>query len=338
LFLAGTTQSANFPNIGAGVMQTAYGGGTGTSSDMILYKCTAAGGNTGIGCYFGGGGANLRDIGNSIAYLPVGTGKIFVFGSTQSAGLSVANNIPGNTFYNATFQGGSPVSWDMFFLECSPDFKTKYLATYVGSSNGADYLGNTGTQITGKQMLLLSDTSIGIFTTSHTNQSAAAFLPNVMSTTGVFDNVKTNGNNDAWIFFKLDIKDLTGAIDAGDAPISYGKAAFQIDTLNGVGAKITLGNRVDVDNFYPSAPGTTATFDNNEGSGTPRKAGTTMFYDIGASGAANVNDEDALTIVPDVVIITGTYSMTIPYYNNCGQTATIYGFVDFNRDGDFDCR
>ncbi len=333
LFIAGTTASTNFPNIGTGVMQTTNGGG---ASDMILFKCTASGGTAGsTGCYYGGSSAGLRDIGNSIAYLPVGTGKIFVFGSTQSsAGMNPANNITGNTFYNATFQGGSPVSWDMFFLECSPDFKTKYLATYVGSSNGADYLGNTGTQITGKQMILLSDTSIGIFTTTHTNQTIAAFLPNVISASGVFDNTKSNGTNDAWILFKLDIKDLSGDIDGGDAPISYGKAAFQIAT-SGANTTLSLGNKVDGDIYYPFVPGVTALFDNNEGNINPRKATTTMYYDIGATGPATANDEDALTTVPDVVKANATYSVTIPYYNNSGQTCTIYGFIDFNIDGDF---
>jgi hypothetical protein len=330
LFIAGTTASANFPNIGAGVMQTAYGGGTGTATDMILFKCPASGGNTGIGCYYGSNNNNSRDIGNSIAYLPVGTGKIFVFGSTQSAtGMATANNITGNTFYNAVYQMGTPVSYDMFFLECSPDFKTKYLATYVGGA-GADYLGNTGNQITGKQMILLSDTSIGIFTTTH----GATLLPNVISASGVFDNTKSNGNNDAWIFFKLDIKDLAGDIDGGDAPISYGKAAFQIAT-SGANTTLSLGNKIDGDIYYPVAPGTTALFDNNEGNINPRKATTTMYYDIGAAGPATANDEDALTAIADVVKANPTYSVTVPYYNNSGQTCTIYGFIDFNIDGDF---
>jgi hypothetical protein len=331
LFIAGTTASNNFPNIGTGVMQTAYGGGTGTATDMILFKCPASGGvTTGTGCYYGSNNNNSRDIGNSIAYLPVGTGKIFVFGSTQSAtGMATANNITGNTFYNATYQAGSPVSYDMFFLECSPDFKTKYLATYVGGA-GADYLGNTGNQITGKQMILLSDTSIGIFTTTH----GATLLPNVISASGVFDNTKSNGTNDAWILFKLDIKDLSGDIDGGDAPINYGKAAFQIAT-SGANATLSLGNKVDGDIYYPVAPGATALFDNNEGNINPRKTTTTMYYDIGASGPVTANDEDALTTVPDVVKANATYSVTIPYYNNSGQTCTIYGFIDFNIDGDF---
>jgi hypothetical protein len=330
LYLVGTISSNNFPNIGGGVIQTTYGGGTGTASDMILFKCPASGGNNGIGCYYGGGGNNIQDIGNSIAYLPVGTGKIFVFGSTQSVTMPVANNIAGNTFYNTVFQGGIP-SWDMFFLECSPDFKTRYLATYVGGTGG-DYLGNTGVQITGKQMLLLSDTSIGIFTTSHS--ANGTFLPNVISASGVFDNVKSNGTNDSWIMIKLDTKDLEGDIDDGDAPTAYGKASVQIAT-SGVNTAISLGNRVDADIYYPVAPGTLAVFDNDEGNSNPRKPTTAMYYDIGAAGPATANDEDALATVLPVYTFNPTYSVTVPYYNNSGQTCTIYGFIDMNIDGDF---
>ena len=330
LYLVGTTSSTNYPNIGVGVMQTTNTG-TGTSA-MILFKCAASGGTAGTtASYYGGASSGKQDIANSIVYLP--TGKLFIFGSTESStGLNPANNIAGNTYYNATFQGGTPQAWDMFFIECSNDLKTKYLATYVGG-DGADYLGNTGVQVTGKQTVLLSDSSIGIFTTTHS--TVASFLPNVISASGVFDNTKSNGNNDSWIMIDLNVQDLFVDIDAGDAPISYGKATTLIAT-SGANATITLGNRVDADVYYPPSPGTGANYDDNEGNGSPRKTATAIYYDVGASGSTLANDEDALTTpIPSILTTNTTYSLTVPFYNNSGQTCSIYGYIDFNRDGSF---
>lgn len=323
LYLTGTTSSTNFPNIGTGVLQTTNAGGT---ADMIIFKCPAAGGNTGVGTYYGG---SALDIGNSVAYIPVGSGRLFIFGTTQSTSSAIAvNNIAGNTFYNNTNSG----SYDMFFLECSTDFKTLYFATYVGGSD-MDYLGDTGSQITGKQMVMTSDSSIGIFTTTH----STSLTPNIISPSGVFDNTKSNTSNDAWTIFVLNTKDSYGNIDAGDAPVSYGKATVEI-AKSGTNSLVSLGNKVDEDSYYPASPGTNALYDDNEGNSTARKAGTSIFYNPGASGSSTVTDEDALTAgaIASVDVIQPTYTVTIPYYNNSGTTCTVYGLIDFNIDGDFD--
>lgn len=340
VYVVGETFSNNFPNIGAGVLQTAAdanvgsaaagvgGNGTGTSNnggDMILGKFSAYGGTTGtVFSYYGGNGT---DIANSIGYIPLGLGTLFVFGSTTSnSGMNTVNNLTGNSFYQSAFQG----AWDMFFIECTPDLKTKKLATYCGGS-GSDYLGNTGDQITGKQMRILSDSSIGIFTTSH----SGTFTPNVIASG--FDVARTNptgGATDAWVMFSLNVGDAQGAVDLGDAPASYGKGSVLID-VSGANTTLSIGNKVDDDKYYPQTPGTAADFDNNEGSGFSRKTGTNMYYDIGAAGSATVSDEDGVAGSIAISTVAASYNLTVPFYNNSGSTATLYGYIDFNKDGDF---
>jgi hypothetical protein len=340
VYVVGETFSNNFPNIGAGVLQTtadanvasaaagAAGNATGTSNnggDMILGKFSAYGGTTGtVFTYYGGNGT---DIANSIGYIPIGLGTLFIFGSTSSnSGMNTANNITGNSFYQSTFQG----AWDMFFIECTPDFKSKSLATYCGGT-GSDYLGNTGAQISGKQMRILSDTAISVFTTSH----SGTFSPNVIA--NGFDVTRSNptgGATDAWILFSLDVSDVQGPVDFGDAPTSYGKGSVVIET-SGSNTTLSIGNRVDDDRYYPITPGTSANYDNNEGNNIPRKTGTAMYYDIGASGSSNVSDEDGVSGSLVIGANQSTYSLTVPFYNNSGSTATLYGYIDFNIDGTF---
>lgn len=50
---------------------------------------------------------------------------------------------------------------------------------------------------------------------------------------------------------------------------------------------------------------------------------------------ADVNDEDAITQFPVLVLGQTNYSVTFPVTNTTGATATVKGWIDFNRDGAF---
>jgi uncharacterized repeat protein (TIGR01451 family) len=97
--------------------------------------------------------------------------------------------------------------------------------------------------------------------------------------------------------------------DTGDAPISYGTAPHAIIT----NPKVFLGSIVpDADPYVGQAtPG--ATGDNTNGT----------------------NDEDAVSTALKVPIV-GTYNLTIPVVNTGNPSATLHGWIDFNKNGKFE--
>ncbi|MCC6584308.1 MAG: gliding motility-associated C-terminal domain-containing protein [Chitinophagales bacterium] len=334
LYLCGSSSSNNYPFISQGVLQTSNAG----AGDIVLFKCSASGGTSeSSATYFGGSG---YDEANSIAFLPIGIGRLFIFGTTASSNISVVNTIPENTFYKSflTPPASEGSTIDMLFIECSSDLKEKYLATYLGGFNN-DYLGNTGETVTGKQMLLFDDLKLFVFTTTHSPE----ILPGIIS--GGFDLHKSNDQfdlaanyyNDSWVMFKLDFKeDIIPYTDAGDAPLIYGRVTASIKKDTSDNALLTLGNRIDDDQLYPSIPGVIANFDDNEGNTLPRKPNTLIYYKPGVIPTpTNANDEDALLLPIKIDKSKQTFSVDVPFYNNSGYKGNIYGFIDFNVDGDF---
>jgi uncharacterized repeat protein (TIGR01451 family) len=95
-------------------------------------------------------------------------------------------------------------------------------------------------------------------------------------------------------------------MDFGDAPANYGHPNHVINGLK-------LGATVDSDTTDLS--GTTALGDDTDGT----------------------DDEDAISSLPALTAGATSYSLsTIPVTNTTGSTATLYGWVDFNRNNRFD--
>ncbi|WP_299676565.1 GEVED domain-containing protein [uncultured Tenacibaculum sp.] len=132
-----------------------------------------------------------------------------------------------------------------------------------------------------------------------------------------FSNTITMGANDG-IFCKNNIFNF----DFGDAPDSYGTILVN----SGKGGPRHLITNYDAVN-YTSNLNLGATIDRE----------TNGFVGL-ASGDNNDEtvDEDALTTIQDIDINGTTHTITIPYVNNTGSDATIYAWIDFDRNGTFD--
>ncbi len=330
LFVTGFTAFTDFPFVNNTVLQSRhspYGIGERGKTDAILLKIPSSGpvnNSTTTATYLGG---SDLDIGNSIIYLPEGSGRLFMFGATNSGDLATANNIPGNGFYSAISNG----SFDIFFLECSTDLKTKHLLTYAGGE-GADYLGKTGSPISGKQTMLQSDSTILVATTTHSSSSGLV-NSKLLSSSGVLDNTKNAHNKDTWIIVSLNITKDLHPMDAGDAPLSYGKVSTDIlyNPISGH-AMLTLGNKVDADPYYPPNPGTETVADDNK-----KASADYPLFSVNNPKSTNSteDDEDALS-APPVITANTHFVINMPYYNNSGQNAMIYAYLDLNKNGKFD--
>jgi hypothetical protein len=107
--------------------------------------------------------------------------------------------------------------------------------------------------------------------------------------------------------------------DFGDAPDSY-KTSFaangprhmasQYDATTNTAA-LMIGSKIDLE--YDTTPNINADGDDN----------------------TNINDEDSV-ILPYLSTYSTTYTTTVPVNNTTGVTATLRGWIDFNKNGIFD--
>ncbi len=98
--------------------------------------------------------------------------------------------------------------------------------------------------------------------------------------------------------------------DYGDAPLGYGIAFHKFR----VAPKLMIGSTVD----YEQLNSSNITADADDA------------YDTGSK-----NDEDGVTTFPILAVTFSSYTVNVRTTNNTGAMATLYGFIDFNRDGDF---
>jgi hypothetical protein len=98
--------------------------------------------------------------------------------------------------------------------------------------------------------------------------------------------------------------------DYGDAPTSYGLTYH----LFRVSPNLTIGTLIDYEMVSASNP--------------PAKAD-----DVKNTGA--INDEEGVASFPAISTSWFSYNVTVSVRNTTGANATIYGYMDFNRDGDF---
>lgn len=98
--------------------------------------------------------------------------------------------------------------------------------------------------------------------------------------------------------------------DYGDAPSSYGKAAH----LFSPGTNLLIGSAID---YQPKDT-------------TNSSANADDLYNTGSA-----DDEDGVASFPTLTVANASYSVTVAVTNSTGANATLYGFLDFNADGDF---
>ncbi len=112
-------------------------------------------------------------------------------------------------------------------------------------------------------------------------------------------------------------------MDFGDAPTSYGWDAGPRAARHGIVSDLYLGSSRTV----------TETRDLRGFSSTNADGDDTHTYN---GGTATVDDENAVSNIPRMTVDSTTYVLTnVVVYNNTGRNATLYGWVDFNRDGTF---
>lgn len=119
-----------------------------------------------------------------------------------------------------------------------------------------------------------------------------------------FSGVQTRALTDAAEAFKY-------PYDYGDAPLSYGLVYHLFD----VTPNLTIGTAVDFEMASESNP--TADADDVKNTGS-------------------INDEDGISSFPLISVANASYTVPVRVSNSTGSTATLYGYIDFNRDGDFD--
>lgn len=100
--------------------------------------------------------------------------------------------------------------------------------------------------------------------------------------------------------------------DFGDAPLTYGVAYHLYRTS----PNLKIGSSVDFevnDTIAPSAGGD----------------------DLVVPSMGAVDDEDGVASFTAITVANVSYSVTTSVANTTGGNATLYGYIDFNRDGDF---
>ncbi len=112
-------------------------------------------------------------------------------------------------------------------------------------------------------------------------------------------------------------------MDFGDAPQYYGTDVGPRSARHGLNANLRLGN----------VSGATTIRDLHGFSSVDANGDDAHTYNGGTGGA---DDEDSVTTVPQLTLQHTVYTIpNIVVFNNTGSNATLYGWVDFNRDGQF---
>jgi|GEM_PF-503812 len=219
-WVAGNTNSTDFPGITGG-SQSTYGGGQDCFVSYIPINGSAGAGfqSTFVG------GSDLELIGG-LAYDP-GQDRVLVFGTT-GANFPTLNTTPTSNYFNSVAAGGL----EIFVATFNGALTTKDYSTFI-SGTGNDYLGDTGLlRGTGhvKYSSITSQFYLGTTIHSDITSTLIGKYPGK-------DITKTNSTNDAHCIFAFTFN----RYDFGDAPASYeagDPAAEAISTLIRIGATV----------------------------------------------------------------------------------------------------
>ncbi len=294
------SSSDGFPTTAGAYDQTHNGG-----LDVIAGTAGDNGGSADYKATFFGGGGD--DLGSGIQKVSQtkcdGTEVTFllIFGTTAQNAVGIPTvNINGDPFYDATNNGGL----DMFFASFPSNFSSLLFSTNIGGPYN-DYLGDTG-EPRGANHLWVKGANIYCGTTTH----SATHSPVIVGNTG-FDQTKTNNANpttdDTHVLFSIQFTSLFET-DYSDAPASYGTPSHILDCAH-----------IGIDMLDPETapvPGVNANGDD----------------------LAGIDDEDGITVFP-VYQSGGPQNISVSVdniFNTTGKSATLYGWIDFNNDGNFD--
>ncbi|MCB0531297.1 MAG: hypothetical protein H6574_00460 [Lewinellaceae bacterium] len=269
----------------------------GGSGDALVGMVDAAGSTGYKATFYGTGGT---DIGNGIQQVSTtdcdgNTSSFLLVFGTVNSSGLPTQNINNEPYYDSSYNGGT----DMFFGGFSGDLTTLIYGTYIGGS-GNDYLGDTGNS-RGANHLWIEGADLYLGTTTHSSN----ILPTTV--TGSFDNTKSNGGDDSHILLCLTFSSIVET-DYGDAPASYGTPSHTLNCQN-------LGIGLLLDAEASALPNAAADGDDTDG----------------------VDDEDGLALVP-ALTNGGPQNITVSIdniKNTTGDTATLYGWIDFDSDGKF---
>ncbi len=134
IYLAGCTQSIDFPVNNSGIQRSFAGGGANFKQDGVIAKFPPNLSAVTFSTFFGGNGNDACFV---LAISPV-SGNLYVAGGTTST------NLPGSTTgtVNPTYQGGGT---DGFVTQVTPDGAAIIKTTYIGTNDGNP--GNDGFDI-----------------------------------------------------------------------------------------------------------------------------------------------------------------------------------------------
>ena len=217
VFIAGVTDSANFPTT-FGALQGTFGGGSASCANR-LFTCGDAfmtwfsAGGTGLyySSYLGGSGDDGVFKGAAVDI----AGDVYVAGTTNSANFPTTNPVQG------TYGGGS-ASCDASNVPCGDGFVTEVNAN-VPSYLFSTYLGGSGDDgVVG----LAVDSSTNIYVTGYTGSA------NFPTTAGAYQtkcgtDANCNGLSDAFVA-KFGIPTFTGPYQLGDVFVSGGNGLVYV--------------------------------------------------------------------------------------------------------------
>jgi len=291
--------ATGFPVSSSGVYDITYNGG---ATDVIVGKVGDTGGSGTYACTYYG--TSSADLGNGIRLVEEtdceGTQTVFllVFGTVGGAGLPT-QNIGTDPFYNSSFTSGGTSNVDMFFAGFNNTLGTLLYGTYMGG-NQDDYLGATGVP-RGSNHLWVNNANVYLGTTTHSGTHSPTLIANG------FDSTKDNGTNDSHIILTINFNTIIES-DYSDAPVSYGTPSHILDCQD-----LHIGPLLDPE--AAAFPSVQADGDDNNG----------------------LDDEDGILTLP-AFSAGGPQTITVTVtglVNTTGFTANLYGWIDFNGDGQF---
>ncbi len=303
-YVAGNTASTDLPGVtaatgGAGNGAQITNGGGNFDAFISLIPLNGSAGAGFQSTYVGG---NLEDNIGGIAY-DIRADRVLLFGTTAGGTFPVLNTTPPSNYYDGTFGGGA---WDIFVATFTGNLRTKDFATYIGGSSN-DYLGQTGDLIGQGHVIYSAVTGLTyLATTVH----SADIPTSAIGTPPGKDTSKSNGTNDSHVVFAFNLN----IFDYGDAPLTYDVNVASA-AREGQSNALRLGALTDTESA--PASGVTATGDDLLNSGTG-------------------DDEDAISVIPALVVGDTGYSLSVSVFNNTGAARTLNAWIDFNRNGTFE--
>lgn len=223
--------------------------------------------------------------------------RLLLFGTTTGS-FPTIDTVPPSNYYDSTYGGDT---YDIFVSTVNGALTFNDYATYIGGSF-KDYLGQTG-ELVGQGHVVYSElTGLSyLATTVHSDDIPAEAI-------GIppgKDPDKSNSNADTHFIIAFNVN----SFDFGDVPASY---------ENGTPAREATSSSVRI--------GATIDAEASPGSGVTATGDDTLTSD----------DEDGIAILPVLLATQTSYAVDVSVLNDTGGAQTLFGWIDFNRNGSFE--